>query len=259
MRKIYNIIATALFALLASGCMNDTMPADSPKGQGQFVLSILTENVETEDMTRNGGGQITVDVNAFRVTLKDKDGVAFFSGKKYGDITEHDRTLPADTDYQILVESCSDEESVTLNKGWGEAHFFASETFDITANSTTPIAVECKMNNAGLMMIFDQSFTTKFPTYAATTQDSRALVFNSGSAGRVAYYKIDSETNVLNLRLTGSAGGWSDRIDVTRNVTITRGKITRVTVSYSENNGEMDITFETDTEMTESNDDAIIQ
>lgn len=258
MRKIYNVIATALFALLAGSCMNDTMPADSTKGKGQFVLSILTERVETEDMTRNAGSQIAVDVNTFKVTLKDKSGAAFFSGKQYKDLTEHDRSLPVDTDYQILVESCSDEESVSSNNGWGQPHFFASENFNIVSGETTPLALECSMNNAGLMMIFSESFITKFPAYAATTQDARALVFNNRNASKVAYYTFDGDTDALSLRLTGSAGGWNDRIDIIRDITLTKGKITRVTVSFSNSSTDMDIDFDTDTDMTESNDDAII-
>ena len=111
------------------------------------------------------------------------------------------------------------------------------------------------MGNAGLLVVFDQTFVSKFPTYAATTQDARSLVFKAANAGSVAYYNASTEQIYVPLRLTGSAGGWSDRIDKVKEISLTKGKITRLTVKYDENSGDLDIEFGTDTDMGEGSDD----
>jgi hypothetical protein len=51
----------------------------------------------------------------------------------------------------------------------------------------------------------------------------------------VAYYNTDQPTVTVSIRLTGSAGGWSDRIDMIKDVTLTKGKITRLTIAFDEN------------------------
>lgn len=255
--KIMKIMLSMLVGgMFVSACSSDITDPEIQQGNGSFVLSILTEDVETEDITR---AYASADVNTFKVSLSDKNGLSLFSNKPYSEISDGDRTLPTAVGYQISVESCSLEESTTLNEKWGEPRFVGAATFDIQSNEVTPLAVECTMSNAGLMLIFDQSFVTKFPTHAATTQDARALVFKSNSPGDIAYYPLDTETGSVTLRLTGSAGGWSDRVDMTQNVSITKGKISRLTVSYDENSGDVDIEFETDKDMGESSDDVTVQ
>jgi hypothetical protein len=109
------------------------------------------------------------------------------------------------------------------------------------------------------MVVFDDSFTSKFPVYAATTQDTGALVFKGTTTGKVACYNVEEENNSISLKLTGSAGGWSDRIDIVKEVSIVKGKIMRLTVIYDDNSGDLDIEFGTDNDMTDSDDDVTIQ
>lgn len=242
--------------MLVSACSSDITDPEIQQGTGSFVLSILKEDVETEDITR---AYTSADVNTFKVSLLDNKGISLFSNKPYSEISDGDRTLPTAAGYQISVESCSPEESTSLNEKWGEPRFVGAATFDIVSNQVTPLTIECTMVNAGLMLIFDQTFVTKFPTHAATTQDARALVFKSKTPDNIAYYPLDTETGSVTLRLTGSAGGWDDRVDMTQNVSITKGKISRLTVSYDENSGDVDIEFETDTDMDESSNDVTVQ
>ena len=117
------------------------------------------------------------------------------------------------------------------------------------------------MANAGLMVLFDESFTNKFPVHAATTQDTRSLVFRSDNPSKVAYYNLSQSQGTVPLRLTGgSAGKWEDRIDKTENITITKGKITKLHVSFSENGGDLNVDINTDTGMEENiNGDVTVQ
>lgn len=256
MKKTYILIIAILCGILQTACTSEDFSAQD--GQGKFALSILTADVETEDMPV-GRSTTTFNVQDFKVSLTDNQGIALITDKTYSELSDGDRTLPSGTGYQISVESCDAEEALTVNDGWGQARFVGNATFDIVSDETTPVAVECIMENAGLMVLFDETFTTKFPTYAATTQDARTLVFKSSNVGSVGYYALESATDVVSLRLTGSAGGWSDRIDKTQNVAITKGKITRLTVNYDENSGDIDIEFGTDTDMDESSDDVTIK
>ena len=248
-----------LLPLLASCSNTDIVPGNDASATGRFMLSLLTEEVTTEDITR--AGSFNPDVSKFKVSITDAKGLELISGKEYGSMEDHDKVLPAAEDYIIEVANCSPQEAVSANEGWGTIRFMASETFDIVSEQTTPLVLECTMANAGLSVIFDESFTTKFPTYAATIQDTRNLVFKSTTADKVAYYNISQDQESISLRLTGSAGGWNDRIDKTQSIPLTKGKITRLRVRFNDGtntDSDVNIDIETDTGMGETDDEVTV-
>lgn len=260
MKTIYISLIILLCGMLQTGCMNENVPAELVgTGNGTFTLSLLTEDVQTETITRNG---VTVDESTFKVTLKDSKGITLIDAKPYSELSVADRTLPAGTGYQMTVESCTEAEATTANDGWGAMRFTGNATFEIISDKSTDLTINCDMENAGLQLIFAESFITKFPTYAATTQDDRQLVFKGSNTEAIAYY--DVVAGVTNpsvaIRLTGSAGGWSDRLEYTQEIALTKGKITRLTAIYDENSGDIDIDFDTDTDMENGDDsDVTIQ
>lgn len=261
MKKIYLSLLTLLSGMLLTGCMNEDFSAAEKNGKGTYALSLVREDVQDIVISR-AGEQVadgSYNVNDFKVKLSDKNGISIFQGKVYSELSAADRTLPVGTGYKIMVESCSQEEALTANDGWGQMRFTGETTFEIKNNETTPLEVNCTLQNAGLMVVFDDSFTSKFPVYAATTQDTRALVFKGTTTGKVACYNVEEENNSISLKLTGSAGGWSDRIDIVKEVSIVKGKIMRLTVIYDDNSGDLDIEFGTDNDMTDSDDDVTIQ
>ena len=248
-----------LLQLLASCSNTDIVPGKDASATGRFMLSLLTEEVTTEDITR--AGSFNPDVSKFKVSITDAKGLELISGKEYGAMEDHDKVLPAAEDYIIEVANCSPQEAVSANEGWGTIRFMASETFDIVSEQTTPLVLECTMANAGLSVIFDESFTTKFPTYAATIQDTRNLVFKSTTADKVAYYNISQDQESISLRLTGSAGGWNDRIDKTQSIPLTKGKITRLRVRFNDGtstDSDVNIDIDTDTGMGETDDEVTV-
>lgn len=245
--------------MLLTGCNNDSVPAEpSADGYGTFSLSLLTEDVQTELITR---AETQIDVNSFKVTLKDNKNITLIDAKAYENLSDGDRTLPSGIGYQISVESCTQEESTTANDGWGKIRFIGNESFNIVSDQSTPVTIDCDMVNAGLQLVFDDSFIEKFPTYAATTQDVRLLVFKGTNTESIAYYEVEdgNTKSVVPIRVTGSAGGWSDRVDLTREVELTKGKITKLSIIYDENTGNIDINIGTDTGMDDSSDDVTIQ
>lgn len=224
---IYTILVTLLMLV---GCDDSNIVSVPADGVGTFTLSLAQGDVQSEVITRSS---LNLDTDNFLISLSEADGASLIEGKRLSALTEAECTLPAGTGYQIKAESCTPDESVTLNEGWGMAHFTASTTFDIVSNQHTPVSLTCTMDNVGLQVVFDQSFLDKFPIHAATSQDIRSIVFNQSTQGQTAYFSVEETTLNMKLRLTGSAGGWEDRLDVMKELTLSKGKIYTVNVSYS--------------------------
>ena len=216
--------------LLHSGCDENVNLELESSDKGTFTLSLTQGNVASEIITRTA---LPLDTDDFSVYLSENDGTPLIEGKKFSDLTETECTLPAGTGYQIKVESCTPDESVTLNDGWGMAHFVASTTFDIVSNQHTAVSLTCAMDNVGLQVVFDESFLEKFPTHAATTQDSRTRIFNQATLEQTAFFPVKGAVLNMRLRLTGSAGGWEDRLDVMKELSLSKGKIYTVNITYS--------------------------
>lgn len=212
-------------------CNNETIPPCPTDGNGELVLKLKAGDVKTEIITRS---TLDIDINSFKINLSENDGTPLFVNKLYGELNETDCTLPAESGYQITAESCSQDESVTQNGGYGYPRFVGEATFNITPRQETHVNIKCTMVNAGLQISFDQTFLDKFPTHAITTQDTRALVFNSNNAHIVGYYDVNENTS-LKLRLTGSAGGWEDRLDTIKEIILEKGKIKRLLITYTDN------------------------
>ena len=228
--KILKIVALSC-CILNTGCNNDTIPSDPTEINGELVLKLKAGDIKTEIITRS---TLDIDINSFKINLSENDGTPLFVNKLYGELNETDCTLPAASGYQIAVESCSQSESVSFNEGYGAPRFIGEATFNIIRSQRTQVDIVCTMVNAGLQISFDQTFLDKFPIHAITTQDTRALVFNKNNADKIGYYEVNANTS-LKLRLTGSAGGWEDRLDTIKEIILEKGKIKRLLITYTDN------------------------
>ena len=224
-------IAVLSCCILNIGCNNDIIPSDPTGIKGELVLKLKAGDVKTEIITRS---TLDIDINSFKINLSENDGTPLFVNKLYGELNETDCTLPAESGYQITAESCSQNESVTQNGGYGYPRFVGEATFNITPRQETHVNIKCTMVNAGLQISFAQTFLDKFPTHAITTQDTRALVFNKNNADKIGYYEVNANKS-LKLRLTGSAGGWEDRLDTIKEIILEKGKIKRLLITYTDN------------------------
>ena len=224
-------IAVLSCCILNIGCNNDIIPSDPTGIKGELVLKLKAGDVKTEIITRS---TLDIDINSFKINLSENDGTPLFVNKLYGELNETDCTLPAESGYQITAESCSQDESVTQNGGYGYPRFVGEATFNITPRQETHVNIKCTMVNAGLQISFDKTFLDKFPTHAITTQDTRALVFNKNNADKIGYYEVNANKS-LKLRLTGSAGGWEDRLDTIKEIILEKGKIKRLLITYTDN------------------------
>ena len=231
MKSVYSLSLILFLGLVFVGCESNVLPENALSDEGTFSLSLTPDEVQSEVVTR---ASLHLDVATFQITLTEADGMSLLEKRLFGELSEAERILPAATDYHLKVESCTPAEAIALNEGWGMAHFVATTTFDIVSNQHTPVSLTCSMDNAGVQFVFEQSFLDKFPIHAVTTQDSRSLVFNKDTQNKIAYYPIAEDGVTVRLKLTGSAGGWSDRIEIVQEMPISRGKIYTVNVSYNE-------------------------
>lgn len=231
MRKAYSLFILFFVLLVVTNCDETHEVSLSANKSGTFSLALTPDEVQSEVITR---ASLNLDVKTFQITLTEASGIPLLEKRLFGELTEAECTLPAAMGYQIKAESCTPEEAITLNERWGMAHFVATTTFDIVSNQHTPVSLTCSMDNAGVQFVFEQSFLDKFPIHAVTTQDSRSLVFNKDTQNKIAYYPIAEDGVTVRLKLTGSAGGWSDRIEIVQEMPISRGKIYTVNVSYNE-------------------------
>lgn len=231
MKFIHSLYMLLAALLLITSCDADHATPVMGNETGTFSLVLTPGEVQSEVITR---AALNLDVEDFQITLAEANGTLLLDKRLLGELTEAECTLPAATGYQIKAESCTPEESITLNERWGMAHFVATTTFDIVSNQHTPVSLTCSMDNAGVQFVFEQSFLDKFPIHAVTTQDGRSLVFNKDTHDKIAYYPIEEDGETVRLKLTGSAGGWSDRIEIIQEMPINRGKIYIVSITYSE-------------------------
>ena len=228
-KYILSSIAMLSLAIMQTACSSE-VPNPTPD-QGNFSLLLTAADIQTEVQTR--ASIQGVDVNSFYVSLAEAEGTPLMEGRQYGTITFADCVLPAATGYKLWVESCTESEATALNNGFGAYRFYGEAVFDVQSGKKTPVAVNCTMVNAGLQVVLDKSFTDKFPVHAVTTQDSRSLVFSSNNPDAVAYYNMQADVLPMSLRITGSSGGWDDRLDVTRQVELQKGKIIKLHITYS--------------------------
>lgn len=229
MKSVYSLFAYLVASLLITSCDADHTTPVMGDEAGTFSLALTTGEVQSEVITR---AALNLDVKDFQITLAEANGTLLLDKRLLGELSEAECALPAATGYQLKAESCTPEEAITLNERWGMAHFVATTTFDIASNQHTPVSLTCSMDNAGVQFVFEQSFLDKFPIHAVTTQDGRSLVFNKDTHEKIAYYPIEEDGETVRLKLTGSAGGWSDRIEIIQEMPISRGKIYMVSVAY---------------------------
>ncbi len=252
--------------LLLASCVSEVdWPRDKEKsGEGSFSLSLSAGGLNAEVETRADGDKwrrlTDVEASGYQVTLTHA-GETLWGPKAFGDVIDRDCTQPAGTGYVVSGGNCTAEEA---ESGWGQPHYSGqSEPFEVKNGETTPVEVKCRMQNAGFCVVFDQTFTDRFPTtYAVTTNDARSLRFDNGNAavfedntlqgGAIAYYNMEADgKRTVSLIVTG-ANDW-DRVRLEKDIDMEPGKIYRLLVRVGGENGKMglSITYDSEFELVE--------
>lgn len=209
-------------------------------GKGNFSLGLSTDGVNVDVVTRAAHELTESEAAEYTIILRQGENLVWT--KNFTDITGPDCTQPLGTDYIVSAENCTIEEAEGANEGWGQRRIAGeSEPFAIVTGDTTAVMVNCSVQNAGLCVMFDKSFTDYFSEYAVTTDDLRALKFNATNAaefdvnrqlthGTIAYYNVESNgKHMVNVIISASAG-WDGTVRLTRSLTLQSGRITRLRV-----------------------------
>ena len=251
-----DIIATLipLLPLLLTSCISDFDGPPSSR-QGLFSIDLSADSLVAEVETRAPRNLTTDEAANYLVTLS-QEGTTLWEHKVFSTITVADRTQPLGNGYVVLAENVTAEDAESTNDGWGCQRFAGeSEAFAVTSGQTTYVTVPCRMANAGLSVVFDESFTNYFSEYAVTTDDLRALKFNADNQG-TAYYNTDASGNhTLAIGITASAG-WDGTVRLRRTLTLKAGKIIRLHVKLNsdeptEGNITLSITYDDSFEETD--------
>lgn len=236
--KFQHIVAHMTAIVMMAACSGDVDMTDV--GKGSFTLGLSTDGMNVEVVTRAAHELTASEAAEYDVTLSQEDEIVW--SKPYADIISADCTQPLGKGYAVSAENCTITEAETANDGWGRTRFAGvSDRFVIASGQTTPVMVVCSMQNAGLCVMFDESFTDYFSEYAVTTDDLRALKFHAENAaefdanrqlthGTIAYYNVEDDgTHTIDLIISASAG-WDGTVRLTRSLTLQRGRITRLRV-----------------------------
>jgi len=239
--------------------------SDWPAGefqQGRFSLSMTTAGLNAQVETRgdDGSGRTLTDTEAASyLVILTKGDETVWGQKAFSEVTEKDCIQPVGSDYMVSAMSCLETEAESANEGWGQPRYSGqSAAFEVKKDETTSVQVNCSMQNAGFCVVFDQTFTDRFPTtYAVTTVDSRDLTFNADNAavftgntltgGKIAYYNVSSGSTLTVPLLVTGAKDW-DHVRLQKSIVMEPGKIYRLIVRVGEDNGKMGVTISYDDE-----------
>ena len=247
--------------LLLASCVSEVdWPRDKvTSGEGSFSLSLSAGGLNAEVETRADGDKwrklTDVEASGYQVTLR-HEGETLWGPKAFSEITDGDRTQLTGTGYVVSGGNCTAGEA---EDGWGQPHYSGqSEPFEVKNGETTQVEVKCRMQNAGFCVVFDQTFTDRFPTtYAVTTNDARSLRFDNGNAavfenntlqsGAIAYYNMEADgKHTVPLIVTG-ANEW-DRVRLEKDIIMEPGKIYRLLVRVGMDNGKIGLSITYDSE-----------
>ena len=147
-------------------------------------------------------------------------------------------------------------EAESANNGWGQRRYTGqSASFAIKPGETTKVGVGCTVANAGVEVVFDETMAHHFTTsYSVTiTEGERTIVFDELTGGKreagvitpgsVAYYNID-ESNTRTLTYTIEAYGEGKRLVKTDNMTLSKSKISRLTLVFVPGTLGLDVTID---------------
>lgn len=256
--KIQYMILLAVIVLLA-GCQNEMDPFNAQSNKGSFALNIQGPDIDVQTETR--AALSATEAANYNIMVNQNGDELWEQKKKYSALTGSDFMLSVGTGYDVYVESCSEEDAETVNKGFGCKRFAGrSDAFAIEASQVTPVSVNCTPTNGGLCVVFDKSFTDTFGRYSVEIPGDRHLVFDASNqatfdankvrtGGAVAYFSI-LPAEELEVALEVHARG----AQVTnKTVTVKLGKITRFTV-YGPNAGTGDNTGGIDIEINYDDD-----
>ena len=191
-RQILYTLYICVVALMLASCVADIAPM--PKGW----LHVAPPTKDSTTMTRTDS---EID---YLVSIKKGENL-IMSPIRYSQI-KGAIPLSAGGGYTLLAESCTKTEAESQPSIYGQPRYAGNEAFNIVANASETITVNCSMANAAFCIVKDPSFY--YPEFTVTaTLNGRSLTFKDEE--RMGYFNVgENGTAVLsyNVEATDSEG-----------------------------------------------------
>lgn len=253
-----------LVALLFVGCVHEVEIPMTPvepattveEEMGDFELT-LTGETQTRATTTTISKE---EADNFLITIYKGSDIV----RNTAPLKEINTKLSAGYGYKVKAESCSEQEAITVNDGWGQRRYAGlSASFSIKAGQTTAVSVGCSVANAGLEVVFDESVPEYFTTSYDVTieEDNRRIVFDAITGGtqvdgqinqgEIAYFNVDDE-GYHNISYTIKAVGPKTLIKEGI-LKLSKAKISRIKLNYERSNFTFSINLDEEEMFMEEN------
>ena len=190
-RHILHILHTlyiCVVALMLASCVADIAPL--PKGW----LHVAPPTKDSTTMTRTDS---EID---YLVSIKKGENL-IMSPIRYSQI-QGAIPLSAGGGYTLLAESCTKTEAESQPSIYGQPRYAGGTDFNIAANESKTINVNCSMANAAFCIVKDESFY--YPKFKVTaTLNGRSLTFTDEEL--MGYFNVgENGTAVLSYHVTAT-------------------------------------------------------
>ncbi len=224
MRAIRNvkkyIAAASWLGVVCIACNDQQEQPELSSGKVQFTVVVHESGEDAEEI-----GELP-DLSDYNVHLYNQETVPGFPKPFYGTYSQlpDEFTLPAADGYVIDIESCTYEEAVTANDGWGQRRLAGtSGVFEVKALEEHLIEPECTVANVCVTIGYSPLFPERFTEYEVTVStvisreedeegnlmvaEKRALIYDRQAtlSSPVGYFNIPVEESTVELTVEVSA------------------------------------------------------
>lgn len=184
-KQILYTLYICVAALMLTSCVADIAPL--PKGW----LHVAPPTKDSTTMTRTDS---EID---YLVSIKKGDNL-IMSPIRYSQI-QGAIPLSAGEDYTLLAESCTKTEAESQPSIYGQPRYAGNAAFNIVANESKTITVNCSMANAAFCIVKDESFY--YPEFTVTaTLNGRSLTFTDEE--QMGYFNVGEDgTAILDYKV----------------------------------------------------------
>lgn len=226
MTKRFLTIASPLLIVIAAvvGC--------TKSGDGKFTISIdpaIEEVIDSQPLTK---ALTNEQIEAFSVAVEGTEIKGLYS-----DLLGKEFALPAGS-YMATAENMTVE---AAEKGYGQARYFGSEPFTISAlKKTETVTISCSVANCTVSAVLDEAFKEVFDESSTTVTVAedpyfyvRPLDILSGTTVNPAWYSAGKS---LSVRISTKKSGATVQVSYqAAPFTVKAGESYTLTISMSEN------------------------
>lgn len=193
-------------------------------------------------------------------TTKESSRIEELSGT-YGSLKDKSITVPVG-EYKVEAYNIAEDKA---EEGRGEQRFYGTETLNVTAGNLSNVSLTCKMANARVSFVFDESFKNLFNVNHSTTpakivatsaaNTSRKITYDNTTTleennGQIAYFNVVADNNALNFEITAVRKSDSQTKTYTQSINLQAQSWHKITIKASATSGQAGIGIVVDEAIT---------